>query len=88
MRIAMGLKPLQVEGGGAEAREAKERAAGKAREEERRKKTEAAELRERIETYVFLASLQFLLLLRVTQEHMTALRYIVSGFRYCQAALV
>jgi hypothetical protein len=50
MRVAMGLKPLKVEGGKTEEREAKERAAGKAREEERRKKTEAAELRERIET--------------------------------------
>ena len=46
----MGLKPLKVEGGTTEEREAKERAAGKAREDERRKKTEAAELRERIET--------------------------------------
>lgn len=51
MRVAMGLKPLKVEGGTTEEREAKERAAGKAREDERRKKTEAAELRERIETW-------------------------------------
>lgn len=51
----MGLKPLKVEGGTTEEREAKERAAGKAREEERRRKTEAAELRERIETWACVA---------------------------------
>lgn len=51
MRVAMGLKPLKADGG-PEAREAKERAAGKAHEEERRKKIEAASLRERIETCV------------------------------------
>jgi len=48
MRVAMGLKPLQSEGK-TEAREAKERAAGKERTEAAEKKIKAEELRQRIE---------------------------------------